>query len=55
MDELEKAIKLLRQMYDFGKKYHHVRNPIGYALYYTWKEFDKKEYVKKEHVQEKFF
>ena len=54
MDELEKAIKLLRQMYDFGKKYHHVRNPIGYALYHTWKEFDKKEYEKK-YEQEKLF
>lgn len=50
MDELEEAIKLLRQMYNLCKNHHHVRNPMAFALYHTWKEFDKKE-----HVQEKFF
>lgn len=39
---LDDAIKLLKQMYNFGKNYHHVENPVVYALHNTWKEFEKR-------------
>lgn len=42
MDELEKAIAEVRRQYEVAKSSEMVKNPIGYALYYTWKENDQK-------------
>lgn len=42
MDELEQAIKLLRQMYNFGKDYFHEKDPVAYALRHTYYEWLKR-------------
>lgn len=41
MKELNKAIKVLKEQYEKAKKIGWVRNPIAYALYQTWKIFDR--------------
>lgn len=38
--KLEKAIAMLRAEYEAASNQPFVRDPIGYALYKTWKEFD---------------
>ena len=38
--KLEKAIAMLRAEYEKASNQPFVHNPIGYALYKTWKEFD---------------
>lgn len=38
---LEKAIKVLREKYKKACDMAMVHNPLAYALYYTWREFDK--------------
>ncbi len=38
--ELEKAIGRLKIEYNAAVTLPFVRNPIAYALYYTWKAFD---------------
>lgn len=40
-NELEQAIKILKQKYERAKHLECVKNPIAYALYQTWKYFDK--------------
>lgn len=39
---LTKVIKMLQEKYDCAKQMEYVRNPIAFALYATWKEFDGK-------------
>lgn len=41
MTDLEKAIKVLTEEYKKAKKIGWIRNPMAYALYQTWKIFDK--------------
>lgn len=41
MQELDKAIKILKEQYEKAQKIDWVRNKIAYALYQTWKIFDK--------------
>ena len=41
MSDLNKAIKTLKEQYEKAKKIGWVQNPIAYALYQTWKIFDK--------------
>ena len=41
MTDLDKAIKTLKEQYEKAKKIGWVQNPIAYALYQTWKIFDK--------------
>lgn len=41
MTELDKVIEVLKEQYEKAKKIGWVRNPIAYALYQTWKIFDK--------------
>ena len=41
MTDLDKAIKVLTQKYEKAKTIDWVRNHIAYALYHTWKAFDK--------------
>lgn len=43
MNELDEAIEMLQQNYEEAQKHEQVLSPIAYALYYTWKEFDKRE------------
>ena len=44
MNELDEAIELLKQNYkEAVKQVFSPISPIAYALYYTWKEFDKRE------------
>ena len=43
MTDLDKAIKVLKEQYEKVKKIGWIRNPIAYALYQTWKIFDKQE------------
>ena len=40
-DDLENAIKVLKEQYEKAKNLEYVRNKIAYALYQTWKEFDR--------------
>lgn len=39
--EAVKAIKRFRTIYAQAKESTYIRNPLAYALYETWKEFDK--------------
>lgn len=38
----EKAVAELTKQYKKAKNMTMVHNPIAYALYYTWREFDEK-------------
>ena len=38
--DLEKAIKILKEEYEFAKKQGWIRNPLAYALYEVWKRAD---------------
>lgn len=42
MIELIKAINELKKQYERAQKLDFVKKPIAYALYQTWKIFDKK-------------
>lgn len=42
MNELDKAINLLKDEYERACNLIWVRNKIAYALYQTWKKFDKR-------------
>ena len=41
MTDLDRAIKVLTEKYAKAKKIGWIRNKIAYALYQTWKIFDK--------------
>ena len=41
MQEIDKAIKVLKEQYEKAQNIDWVRNKIAYALYQTWKIFDK--------------
>ncbi len=43
LTELGKAIMHLISEYDRAKETDHIRKPISYALYQTWKIWDSKE------------
>ena len=43
MSEIEKAIKILREEYEKAVKRPQVYNPIAYALYHTWRQFDRRK------------
>lgn len=47
MDNLEKAIDNLRKNYEKAVQMDFVINPVAYALYQTWKKYDK-ENIKNE-------
>lgn len=42
MQEIDKAIKILKEQYEKAQKIDWVRNKIAYALYQTWKIFDER-------------
>ena len=42
LPELEYAIKILKKNYERAKKLEYVRDPISWALYYTWVYFDRR-------------
>lgn len=39
--ELEKAISFLGKNYERAQNLEYVRNKLAWALYQTWKQFDK--------------
>lgn len=41
------AMVMLYEEYKAAKNMHHVRKPVSYALYQTWKYFDRIEKAKK--------
>lgn len=41
--ELEEAISYLKELYWEIKELEWVKNPIAYALYYTWRKFDRRK------------
>ena len=41
MTDLDRAIKVLKAQYEKAKTIGWIRNHIAYALYQTWKIFDK--------------
>jgi len=41
--ELEEAISYLKESYWEIKELDWVKNPIAYALYYTWRKFDRRK------------
>ena len=43
MTDLDHAITVLREEYDRATRLDFVRDPLGYALYQTWKKHDMKE------------
>lgn len=40
MDELDKAIKYLREQYERAQRIEAIRNPLAWALYMTWRHVD---------------
>ena len=40
-NELDRAVSILTKNYENAKRLKFVYNPIAWALYYTWKYFDK--------------
>ena len=45
--KLDKAINILKEQYEKAKKLSWVKNPLAYALYQTWKIFDKRDIGRK--------
>ena len=46
----DEAVEQLRIEYEKAKKNKHIKNPIAYALYHTWRMADsKKEREQNEH------
>ena len=43
LSEIGKAVMNLIEEYGIAKESGYVRKPISYALYQTWKKWDKKE------------
>ena len=43
--ELYEAIQFLMEKYEVAKSTHYVVKPVAWALYQTWKEFDKNDKV----------
>ena len=43
LSEIGKAVMNLIEEYNIAKESSYVRKPISYALYQTWKKWDKKE------------
>ena len=43
MSEIDRAIMILREKYEEGKRLRFVRDPISWALYQTWKVIGWKE------------
>ncbi len=41
-DELDQAINHLKKEYERAKGLAYVNNPLAWALYQTWKYFDRK-------------
>lgn len=39
----DEAVEQLRKEYEHAKKLKHVKNPIAYALYHTWRVADSKK------------
>ena len=42
MQEIDKAITILKEQYEKTQKIDWIRNKIAYALYQTWKIFDER-------------
>ena len=42
MQEIDKAIKILKEQYEKAQKIDWIRNKIVYALRQTWKIFDER-------------
>ena len=42
MQDLDKAIKILKEQYERAQKMDWVQDKIAYALYQTWKIFDER-------------
>lgn len=40
------AISLVKRLYEKAVTLEYVQKPISWALYQTWKEFDKREMVR---------
>lgn len=40
VNELDKAIKYLREQYARAKRIEDIRNPLAWALYQTWRHVD---------------
>lgn len=42
MKDLDKAIKLLKELYEKAQNMDWIKNKIAWALYHTWKIFDER-------------
>lgn len=40
-DRLENAIEELKEAYEEAQELTFVRDPLAYALYHTWKKYDR--------------
>lgn len=40
--KLDDAVEVLTKNYEDALKMEHVVNPLAYALYYTWKNYNEK-------------
>ena len=52
MDRFNKALVCLIREYETSKTYDFVRDPVAYALYMTWRQFDEDEAKLKEVLEE---
>lgn len=43
MEIIEQAIRDLRLNYEEAKQDPHIKNPIAFALYSTWKQYDRRK------------
>ena len=43
MNELDKAIEMLKKEYEKAKDKEWIRKPLAYAIYKVWKEIDRSE------------
>lgn len=41
--DIEKALDMVREIYEKAKKLEYVRNPLAYALYKVWKIADEQK------------
>ena len=47
LERFEKARKMARELYEQALDMPHIRKPLSWALYCTWKKFDAKEKPRK--------
>lgn len=50
--KLRGAMKMLQEKYERAKNDQHVRDPLAYALFYTWNEIDNRAFAKERRCED---